>query len=249
MIKILENYFRRYFPKHLKNKNKYNRPIKNLYGIEIGGPSQVFSSKGLLPVYPIISGLDGCNFSNNTVWEGKLYSGNTYKYASNKKPGQQFICEGNDLSMVADNTYDFVLSSHNLEHFANPVKALYEWKRVVKNNGYLIIVLPHKDKTFDHNRPVTKLFHLIDDFKNNVTEHDPTHFEEIINLHDIDKDAGVSDIDELAERLKNNFDNRCAHHHVFNEQIVGDLLKYAGFEILELDTLQINIFAIVKNLK
>ena len=84
MIKILENYFRRYFPKHLKNKNKYNRPIKNLYGIEIGGPSQVFSSKGLLPVYPIISGLDGCNFSNNTVWEGKLYSGNTYKYASIK---------------------------------------------------------------------------------------------------------------------------------------------------------------------
>jgi len=249
MLKKLEEKFRFYFPKHLKNKNRYIKAIKGLNGIEIGGPSFTFSNKGLLPIYKHIEGLDGCNFSDNTIWEGSLNAGKTYIYFDKKQPGTQFISEGNDLKDIKDDTYDFVLSCHNLEHFANPLKALHEWKRITKKDGHLILVLHNKEKTFDHNRKVTTLEHVINDYNNKMGEQDNTHFDEVINFHDISMDAGVNSKDELRERVYQNFENRCVHHHVFNDQFVKEILQEAGYEVLALDLLQIHIFAVARNIK
>ena len=47
------------------------------------------------------------------------------------------------------------------------------------------LVVPHKDKTFDHNRPVTSLNHLEEDLDNDVDEDDLTHLPEILELHDL----------------------------------------------------------------
>lgn len=44
-----------------------------------------------------------------------------------------------------DNTYDFVYSSHTIEHLPDPSVAIKNWYRVVKPGGYLIIFLPHRD--------------------------------------------------------------------------------------------------------
>ena len=33
-------------------------------------------------------------------------------------------------------TYDVLLSSHTLEHIANPLRALSEWKRIVGDDGH-----------------------------------------------------------------------------------------------------------------
>ena len=249
MLKTLEEKFRSYFPKHLKTKNRYINAIKGLNGIEIGGPSFTFSSKGLLPLYSKINTLDGCNFSSNTVWEGDLNAGKTYNYSKHKESGHQYIAEGNDLKEITDNTYDFVLSCHNLEHFANPLKALYEWKRIMKSGGYLVLVLPNKEKTFDHKREITSLSHLLKDYKENMAETDTTHFEEAIKYHDISMDAGVSSTEEFRERTYKNFENRCIHHHTFNYQLVHDMLKETNFQIISEDLLQINIFALAKSMK
>lgn len=43
-----------------------------------------------------------------------------------------------------DNSQDFVYSSHCLEHIMDNEQAVQEWFRVVKENGYLIIVVPHQ---------------------------------------------------------------------------------------------------------
>jgi len=40
---------------------------------------------------------------------------------------------------------DFVFSSHLLEHLEKPLDALKEWWRVIKQGGYLVLYLPHKD--------------------------------------------------------------------------------------------------------
>jgi SAM-dependent methyltransferase len=42
-------------------------------------------------------------------------------------------------------TYDFVYSSHCLEHMIDPEVALKNWYRILKPGGYLIIVVPHRD--------------------------------------------------------------------------------------------------------
>jgi len=46
---------------------------------------------------------------------------------------------------VADGSYDFVHSSHCLEHLVNPREGLRNWLRVVKPGGFLIITVPDED--------------------------------------------------------------------------------------------------------
>jgi SAM-dependent methyltransferase len=49
------------------------------------------------------------------------------------------------LDGIGTETYDFVYSSHTLEHMYNPMEALQNWWRVVKPGGYLILYIPHRD--------------------------------------------------------------------------------------------------------
>ena len=49
------------------------------------------------------------------------------------------------LGIFADKSMDFVFSSHLLEHIVNTKDTLKEWYRVIKDDGYLILYLPHKE--------------------------------------------------------------------------------------------------------
>jgi ubiquinone/menaquinone biosynthesis C-methylase UbiE len=43
---------------------------------------------------------------------------------------------------VEDNYYDWVYSSHCLEHLDSPVRAIENWWRILKPGGHLIVVVP-----------------------------------------------------------------------------------------------------------
>ena len=47
-----------------------------------------------------------------------------------------------DCMPFADRSFDFVISSHVIEYFHDPVKALREWCRVARR--YVFIICPHK---------------------------------------------------------------------------------------------------------
>lgn len=49
------------------------------------------------------------------------------------------------LASVADETFDFVHSSHCLEHMVDPREALQHWLRVLKPGGHLIVTIPDED--------------------------------------------------------------------------------------------------------
>ena len=49
------------------------------------------------------------------------------------------------LNGIADESFDFVYSSHTLEHMDNPAVSLSNWWRVVKRGGYLLLYIPHRD--------------------------------------------------------------------------------------------------------
>ena len=67
-----------------------------------------------------------------------------------------------DALPVPDSSQDFVISSHVIEHFFDPIKALEEWLRVVVPGGYVFIIAPHKERTFDKDLARTTLSELID---------------------------------------------------------------------------------------
>lgn len=68
---------------------------------------------------------------------------------------------------LPDGSQDFVVSSHVLEHFPNPIKALLEWDRLIRPGGIIFMIVPHKERTFDKHKERTSLQHLIEDFLNN----------------------------------------------------------------------------------
>lgn len=49
------------------------------------------------------------------------------------------------LPMFGSAAFDFVFSSHLLEHIEDYKSALKEWWRLIKPNGYMVLYLPHKD--------------------------------------------------------------------------------------------------------
>jgi SAM-dependent methyltransferase len=68
------------------------------------------------------------------------------------------VAEGDDLPFP-DEAFDFVLASHVLEHLPDPIRGLQEWRRVARR--YVFVVLPHRDRTFDRDRPVTPVDELL----------------------------------------------------------------------------------------
>ncbi len=55
---------------------------------------------------------------------------------------------GDDLTMYADGSVDLIIARHNLEHYLDPMKALQEWRRVLRPGGVMALVLPD-DEQFD----------------------------------------------------------------------------------------------------
>jgi len=53
--------------------------------------------------------------------------------------------DANYITEHVDKQFDFVFSSHCLEHMVDPITALYEWWKLVKPGGYLYIVVPDED--------------------------------------------------------------------------------------------------------
>lgn len=52
-------------------------------------------------------------------------------------------------------TFDFCLSSHNIEHIPNPIAHLRSIDRLIKPNGAFLMVVPDKRGCFDILRPMT----------------------------------------------------------------------------------------------
>jgi SAM-dependent methyltransferase len=182
--------------------------------------------------------VDNCLYSARTIWTGQLDGSQKFVYHPRKSPGIQFIADAVDLAPISDGKYDCVLASHCLEHVANPLLALSEWKRVLKAGGLLLLVLPHKDGTFDWRRPTTSLAHLIEDYRRHTTEDDLTHVSEILALHDLTRDAPAGAPDEFRRRCLNNYSTRAMHHHVFDTHAAISTVDYAGFQVMKVDHLK-----------
>lgn len=49
------------------------------------------------------------------------------------------------LAGVADQTFQFIHSSHCLEHLVNPLEGLRNWLRVIREGGFMVITVPDED--------------------------------------------------------------------------------------------------------
>ena len=121
------------------------------------------------------------------------------------------ISAGDDLPFK-DNSLNFVLSSHVFEHFFDPIKTLKEWQRVVKPGGYIFMIIPHKERTFDSPRERTTLDELIKrhngELKNEIERKDYHHSvwitEDVLELCKY-LDFNVVEYQDVDDKVGNGF--------------------------------------------
>jgi len=151
-----------------------------------------------------------------------------------------YFTDATNLYFSQDGEFDFVCSSHVLEHIANPIKAIKEWMRVVKKGGVIYCAVPDKRFTFDHKRKRTTMQHLVSDYQSNIGPHDITHLQDII----FNVDLEMSDMTQ--KRMFNWLLDYAAvdsaaksepHHHVYTKEDLIQLFKLVGLEIVFVDLL------------
>ena len=83
------------------------------------------------------------------------------------------VAPGDDLPFD-DNSYDFVFSSHVIEHFPDPIRALREWVRVARR--LVVVIAPHRERTFDSARPLTTVTELLERNDQGFTSEEDRHW-------------------------------------------------------------------------
>ena len=213
------------------NFKNYSELLENKDGLEIGGPSTFFYESG---IYTAPKKLDNVIFSENTLWS-QTKENDDYIFNGKIIPGKVFICDIVDLKNIKDNTYDFVFASHILEHVVNPLKGLKEISRVLKDDGICILILPWKEGTFDHRRPISQFSKLLDNFNNNRDETNiDDYIPELIEYYDLSRDIPAGTMEQFIERSKNHYENRALHVHVFDIDLIIDCFKFFNYKILDI---------------
>jgi len=83
------------------------------------------------------------------------------------------VAPGDELPFD-DDSHDFVFSSHVVEHFPDPIRALLEWQRVARR--YVVVVAPHKERTFDSDRQLTSVEELVERHRTGFQTDEDAHW-------------------------------------------------------------------------
>ena len=88
------------------------------------------------------------------------------------------IGDAQNLSALADESVDFVVANHVLEHLEDPIRRLQEMYRVVRRGGALYLAVPDPRATFDVDRDLTSVEHCLDEFRHGTESTRRGHFED-----------------------------------------------------------------------
>jgi len=139
--------------------------------------------------------------------------------------------DGERLTTIPDASQDFVIANHFIEHCEDPIGALENMVRVLKEDGVVYLAVP--DKRFvpqDLHRPRTPITHVLDDHAAGPEGSRLHHFAEWARIvENVPHDGVPARVDELiAEEVS-------IHFHVWTLRDVRELLAHLsdrlGFEI------------------
>lgn len=140
------------------------------------------------------------------------------------------IDNGEELRTIADESQDFVIANHFIEHCQNPVQTLKNIIRVLKRGGVLYLAVPDKRFTFDAPRPSTTLDHVMRDFSEGPAWSRRQHFEDWSRYVDHVSDDQIGPhVEQLLQK------DYSIHFHVWEAADLLELVRATqgmlGFEL------------------
>lgn len=113
---------------------------------------------------------------------------------------------------LRDESEDFIVSSHVLEHCPDLIRTLVEWFRVIRKHGYLFMIVPRREAApSDRGKPVTQWEHFFEDF--------------------------LKKADAASERYAGTFGH--CHYHVFDQHTLMSVIhRIFGNALLLVDRME-----------
>lgn len=100
------------------------------------------------------------------------------------------IDDGERLKTFADESLDFMIANHFLEHCEDPIGAVATFLRVLRRGGVVYLAVPDKRYTFDRPREETTFDHVLADWREGPERSRRKHYEEWIRIiHEVKDDA------------------------------------------------------------
>lgn len=129
------------------------------------------------------------------------------------------VTDAATLHGIDDESFDFVIASHVVEHLEDPVRCLQNVMRVTKRGGCVFLALPDRRSSFDASRPPTTIAHVLRDYCGDPAASRRAHYEEWVTL--VERLTGA----EAAARILDLESRRYPiHFHVWSADEFSALL-------------------------
>lgn len=164
---------------HLLQKERSRLSTKYLHGdgIEIGALNQPLT----IPDSAHIRYVDRLSNELLSIHYPELRD---YKLAN-----VDIIDDGEKLESFNDQSLNFIICNHFLEHCQNPLRAIEACMRVLQKGGILYCAIPDKRYTFDLERSITPFSHVLRDYQEGPEWSRSGHYIEWSNI--INRKTGI----------------------------------------------------------
>ena len=150
------------------------------------------------------------------------------------------IDDGERLGTFADQSVDFVVANHMLEHTEDPIVTLEHLVRVLRPGGVLFLTLPDARHTFDALRPRTTVEHLVRDHRDGPAVSREGHYREWALVECLPEDS-------IPERIAQ-FASKGTRHHFHVWELDNFLALLSALDLpatLELAQTHLDEFAVI----
>lgn len=134
------------------------------------------------------------------------------------------IDDGEVLGKIENETLDFIIANHLIEHTRDPIGTITNWLSKLRRDGIIFMAVPDKRYTFDVKRELTPLHHLAADYRSTPEarlDQDRGHFIEWATL------VEGTPPDKLESRINHLLETGYPiHYHTFTLQSFLDMLNY-----------------------
>ena len=139
------------------------------------------------------------------------------------------------LTPFKDDSLDFVIAGHLIEHMPDPIFFVNECWRVLRPGGVLFLIVPDKNTGYDIKRTITSLPHVIDDHRRRIREVEDHHLDEFVRLTE---NLEVPADPAARQALFNRYKDRSIHIHVWDPPAFAEFFSYcartsAPFSLIE----------------